>query len=353
MIRRPWMAPMAAATQQTDDDRRPPRPVVRGADKLRHDDRAHRADEADRQVDLAEQQREHLGQPEQDEERRLHEQVRDVPAEMNFEFWVWKMMTIATSPSTIGRTPLSPLRILRHHAPTILAERVGAAPAGASGDEFRRWLTRAPQVGVAAAGSAVRSGGVVSRLLLVLWPSESFRCRMARSPLPFAARAGDVPVVMYSTTLWRVEVRCRPGGDDMGRGRGRRGGRRPRRRRSGCARSPCTVTPRSARRLIRSSTMRGLGDAERRGGLVHDDQLGLGHHRLGDGHRLALPTRQRGHRLADGLHGGHARVRPGSRAPRSPSWARRADRDAAPRGQGTCSGRCRGCRTGPGPGRSS
>src|SRR5579862_4404413 len=48
-----------------------------------------------------------------------------------------------------------------------------------------------------------------------------------------------------------------------------------------------------------------LGDAQRGRGLVHDHQAGVPQHRLGDGDGLALPARQRGHRLADRSHGGH------------------------------------------------
>ena len=43
----------------------------------------------------------------------------------------------------------------------------------------------------------------------------------------------------------------------------------------------------------------GLRDAERRGRLVEDDELRVPHHRPGDRDRLALPTRERGHLLAD------------------------------------------------------
>ena len=43
-----------------------------------------------------------------------------------------------------------------------------------------------------------------------------------------------------------------------------------------------------------------LRDAERRGRLVEDDELGVPHDRLGDGHRLPLAAGQAGDRLADG-----------------------------------------------------
>ena len=44
----------------------------------------------------------------------------------------------------------------------------------------------------------------------------------------------------------------------------------------------------------------GLRDAERRGRLVEDDELGVPHDRLGDGDRLPLAAGQAGDRLADG-----------------------------------------------------
>ena len=47
----------------------------------------------------------------------------------------------------------------------------------------------------------------------------------------------------------------------------------------------------------------GLGHPEGGGGLVHDHELGGGQDRLGHGDGLALPARQRRHRLADGAHG--------------------------------------------------
>ena len=53
----------------------------------------------------------------------------------------------------------------------------------------------------------------------------------------------------------------------------------------------------------------GLHDPERGRGLVHDHQLRVPHHRFGDGHRLALATGERGHRLADGSHSGDLQAR--------------------------------------------
>ena len=48
--------------------------------------------------------------------------------------------------------------------------------------------------------------------------------------------------------------------------------------------------------VIELAHLTGLGRAEGRGGLVHDEDLGVEVHGAGDGHRLALPARQRPHR---------------------------------------------------------
>ena len=75
----PCTAPIERARQEGDDDRRPPRPVGRdGLHELHGDDRPHGADVADRQVDLAEQQREGLGHGQHHEHRALLEEVHDV-----------------------------------------------------------------------------------------------------------------------------------------------------------------------------------------------------------------------------------------------------------------------------------
>ena len=69
-----------------------------------------------------------------------------------------------------------------------------------------------------------------------------------------------------------------------------------------------TATPRPASVLIRFEHHRRLRDAERGGRLVHDHQLGLRHHRLGDRDRLALAAGQRRDRLADRAHGRHVEL---------------------------------------------
>ena len=58
----------------------------------------------------------------------------------------------------------------------------------------------------------------------------------------------------------------------------------------------------------------GLGDAERGGRLVEDDQLGVPHHGLGDRDRLALAAGQAGDGLAHRVDRGHREVASVSRA---------------------------------------
>jgi hypothetical protein len=56
---------------------------------------------------------------------------------------------------------------------------------------------------------------------------------------------------------------------------------------------------------------RRLRHTERCGGFVHDDQLGVPHHRPGHGHRLPLAARKRADRLADGADRRHLQARQG------------------------------------------
>lgn len=67
-----------AAEAEPGENRRPPRPVVQLAVQYEHHRRPARGVVADRQVDLAEQQDEHLGHPEQHEVGGLGEQVGEV-----------------------------------------------------------------------------------------------------------------------------------------------------------------------------------------------------------------------------------------------------------------------------------
>ena len=67
--------------------------------------------------------------------------------------------------------------------------------------------------------------------------------------------------------------------------------------------------PCSASRRVRSSTIARLGDAERRGRLVHDHELRVPEHGLRDRHRLPLAARERGDRLPDRAHGRHREAR--------------------------------------------
>ncbi len=112
-----------------------------------------------------------------------------------------------------------------------------------------------------------------------------------------------------------------------------------------------TAMPRDFRVSYQVQHHGGLGHAEGRGGLVHDHQPGVLHHRPGHRHRLALaarkrPTAWRIERTV--VTDSSLSVSRGSRSMRG--LVEQAVRDAA-RGPGTCSGRCPGCRTAPGPGR--
>ena len=113
-----------------------------------------------------------------------------------------------------------------------------------------------------------------------------------------------------------------------------------------------TPTAWSARRRTRSSTCRVWATPERRGRLVEEDHLGIPQHRLGDRHGLTLAAGEAGDRLAHRLHGAHRQPGPGCRGALV-SMRDLVEHDAgvAARGRGTCSRRCRGCRTGRGPGR--
>ena len=91
--------------RETDDDARPPGPVVGRGDQLGAMNRADGGHVSRREVDLAEQQGEDLGQAEKDEHRRLHEKVDDVAGRQEGARWTWKMTTITTSPARIGQGP--------------------------------------------------------------------------------------------------------------------------------------------------------------------------------------------------------------------------------------------------------
>ena len=97
----------------------------------------------------------------------------------------------------------------------------------------------------------------------------------------------------------------------------------------------------------------GLGRAERRGGLVHDQDPGVEVDGPGDRHRLALTARQRLHRRLEVLE---PRVEPAASpcASPTPSPSRRASRSgSAARARGTRCRRRRCCRPAPASGRWS
>ena len=248
-----------------------------------------------------------------------------------------------------GSTPLSPLRI---RFPT----RPGCTRPGSR--SARRSTTRrrcAPSARPRGARDVGAARPPTPRPGAAGLSSDGHRLSLARSPrLAVWVRRlpADRPVVISSTIALAVEL-GEPGPlPPSGRGRGWRCGRPPRTRRSGCGRSRCTATPCRPAVLISSSTCAVWATPRAAVGSSMITSLAVRHHRLGHGHRLALATGQRLDRLADGPHG-RDRGRPASAWPSSPSRSRRAGRGAAPRARGTCSGRCRGCRTAPGPGRWS
>ena len=88
----------------------------------------------------------------------------------------------------------------------------------------------------------------------------------------------------------------------------------------------------------------GLRDAQRRGRLVEQHDLGVPEHGLGDRHGLALAAGERRDRRPHRRHGAHRQRREG--APRGLLHVGLVEQPglARARGRGTCSGRCRGCR---------
>ena len=70
--------------------------------------RADGAREAEREVDLAEQQDEDLGHAEHDERAACSSRLTRLPAERKTDVSIWKMMTMTIRPATTGSTPLSP-----------------------------------------------------------------------------------------------------------------------------------------------------------------------------------------------------------------------------------------------------
>ena len=190
-----------------------------------------------------------------------------------------------SSPPTTGRTPVSPALIRATDERTYSLAELATSSAGDSQlglpGRHRRSAPR-PE-----------SRGAVG--------SSTFD---TLSPPPFAAPADcrdEPPVVMRSTTIWRSSSAA-----------GRTATMRPRWRtamRSATSKTSfmlwemmSTACPRSASRRTSSSTIARLRDAERGRRLVHDHELGVPQHRLGDRDRLALAAGERGDRLADRPH---------------------------------------------------
>ena len=112
-----------------------------------------------------------------------------------------------------------------------------------------------------------------------------------------------------------------------------------------------TATPCSARRSHEVEHLLGLGDAERGGRLVEDDDARLLQHGAGDRDGLALAAGEATTPSAAPTSRCAPTATAACRRPPSPCGPRRRCRRESPRGRGTCSARCRGCRTARGPGR--
>ena len=210
----------------------------------------------------------------------------------------WKTMTMATRPRSTGSTPLSPPlmrpsvalhvvgKALRHRP---RRARAAAAPSGA-----------AVRSTAASAGAARFAGGDLGMGVR--------RCHeMPPSRLSPPGRHSAPPVVMYSTTLWRSKVDVvvlhdhPPEVEDRDPVSDREDVvevvRDDHHGQAAVAQPPDQVEHHA-----------GLRDTEGRGRLVHDDELGVPHHGLGDGHRLSLPTGERADRLPDRADRGDAQA---------------------------------------------
>src|ERR1051325_8729301 len=194
---------------------------------------------------------------------------------------VWKTTEMMIRPRITGRTPLSPERMRSNHARKY-SESDWATTAGGSS-------------ATAASEATVRS-----------WPASiaSAFCRASATAAAQAscrhvldhALAVEVGSLVLDDQPAEVEDRNPVGdlenvvqvvGDDH------------------------HSQPAVAQPLDEVEHLSRLHDAEGRGGLVHDHELGVPHHRLGHRHRLTLASRQRGDGLPDRAHGRHTKAREG------------------------------------------
>src|SRR5256885_1000186 len=193
----------------------------------------------------------------------------------------WNTTTMATIAMTTGRTPLSPARIratyARTYSPSDCATTSGGSSAtAASGAAAVRSAAALPVMSAVFSGSATGAAQASCRHVL-------------HDALPVEIRGlvlhRHAPEVEDRDVVRDLEDVIQVVGDDH-------------HGQALVAQPPDEVEHHP-----------GLDDAERGCRLVHEHELRVPHHRLGDGDRLALPPGQRCHRLADGSHGGDAKAR--------------------------------------------
>ena len=103
--------PDRRADEQGEADCSPPRPAVRGPRRSAMVTAAHPGDVADREIDLAEEQDEHLAHPEQHEHRRLDEQVYEVARGQEVRVQRLEQDRDQEEPADDGQDPASPALI--------------------------------------------------------------------------------------------------------------------------------------------------------------------------------------------------------------------------------------------------
>src|SRR5438105_4360776 len=202
-----------------------------------------------------------------------------LPAVRKFEFSDWNRIEMMMSPPMTGRAPASPERVRTAHARTY-SPKVWATSSGAA--------TRA----------ALSASGSSSSSTALFWGSSGLdiapvlhdACRSTRGhqvdddldvQLGHRAHGDHVTEIENGDAVGHFEDVDHVVGDHQ--------------HREALVSQPANQIEHLA----------GLGHAQGGRRLVHDDQLRVPQHRLGDGDRLSLAARERRHRLADGAHGGH------------------------------------------------
>src|SRR5664280_245350 len=223
-----------------------------------------------------------------------------LPAERKTESWIWKMRTRRIRPPTTGSTPLSPLRTFlptaRMYSPTEPLSSGVAATAAA------RWVSSSgsaaatPGMSVASGragpGPPCSSSGAIGSVLHVVGFGRVVGTLAGGDELdgPLGVVVGDGPTADQATQVQDGEAICHL--EDVVQVVGDHQYGDP----------PFPQGPDQVEHLG------GLGHAQRGGGLVHDDQLGVAHDGAGDGDRLALAAGERPDQLAHRLDGGDGEV---------------------------------------------